>query len=176
MKKLIFPLLAGILLMVSAVAAVATQSWNIAGGYSVKFTTPKADGIFKKLSGDILFDPNNLNASKFNVLVDVNSINTGNGMKNTHAKQAKFLDAAKYPNIAFTSSQITKSGNAYQVKGILELHGVRREIAFPFTFQGNTFAGSFQVNCKDFGMNEMGGGNEDIVKISLSVPVTKKAI
>jgi len=37
----------------------------------------------------------------------VASINTGNGMKNTHAKSEKWVDAEKYPTITFNSGSIS---------------------------------------------------------------------
>jgi len=52
----------------------------MAEGYFIKVAGTDAEGIFKTMSGDIQFDENNLDASKFSI-----SINTGNGMKNKHA-------------------------------------------------------------------------------------------
>ena len=48
------------------------------------------------------------------------SINTANGMKNTHAKGEGWFNADKYPTIAFTSSAITKTASGFEAKGALE--------------------------------------------------------
>ena len=37
-----------------------------------------------------------------------------NGMKNTHAKSAKCLDAEKYPEIKFTSSSVTSTSDGFE--------------------------------------------------------------
>lgn len=55
--------------------------------------------------------------------IDVASINTGNGMKNSHAKGATWFDVEKYPTINFVSSAISKSATGYEAKGTLEMHG-----------------------------------------------------
>ncbi len=85
MKKLIYPVAALALLVASAFTAIKSQDWKIAEGYSVKFNGGDPSGEFKGLKGTISFDPNDLKSSKFATSIDVATINTGNGMKNTHA-------------------------------------------------------------------------------------------
>ena len=174
MKKLIYPLAAAVIILGSAFTLVTAPSWKISDDYSVKFTSGHPDGIFRGLQGNISFDEKDLKGSRLEVTVDVATINTGNGMQNTHAKGEKWFDATKYPVIKFMSNQITKSAAGYQVKGILEMHGVKKEIAFPFIFRNNTFVGSFDINRNEFGI---GDPNHDkvpaTIKIDLSVPVSK---
>src|SRR4051812_16493939 len=114
MKKALYPIAAALIILASA---FTIQDYKISDGYSVKFTAAGASGIFKTLKGEISFDEKNLSTSKFNVTIDVASINTGNGLKNTHAKGDNWLDAKKYPVIKFTSKEITKAGNGYNAKG-----------------------------------------------------------
>lgn len=174
MKKLLYPVAAALLISASAFTVITAPNWKISEDYSVKFTSGHPDGIFRGLQGNISFDEKDLKGSKFDVTVDVTTINTGNGMQNAHAKGEKWFDAAKYPVIKFTSNEITKSAAGYQVKGILEMHGVKKEIAFPFIFRNNTFAGSFEVNRNEFGIGDP--KHEKVpatLKIDLSVPVTK---
>ena len=174
MKKLLYPCAAFLIIAASAFTIAKAPNWKIGDDYSIKFTSGYFDGIFRGLKGNVSFDEKNLKASKFEVIVDATTINTGNGMQNTHAKSDKWFDAAKYPTINFTSSAITKSASGYQVKGILEMHGVKKEITFPFTFQNNTFAGSFDVNRNEFGIGDPNHNKVPAtLKIDLSVPVTK---
>lgn len=174
MKKIIYPVTAIMLLMGSAFTFIQSLDWKIADNYSVKFDGGDPSGEFKGLQGVIKFDANNLAASQFDVSIDVASINTGNGMKNTHAKSAMWFDAAKYPQIKFTSSAITKTASGYEAKGTMDMHGVQKEVVIPFTFTNNVFAASFEINRLDYNINsaepEHGAAK---FKISLSVPVTK---
>ena len=174
MKKQLY-LIGAVLLMIALSSPfVQAQSWKIADGYSVKFDAGDPSGEFTGLKGTINFDESNLAASKFDVSIDPATINTGNGMKNTHAKGAGWFDVEKYPTIAFTSSAITKTGTGYEAKGTLDMHGVKKEITIPFTFSNNTFASSFDVNRKDFNLDD--GKHEKMsptMKVSITVPVTK---
>ncbi len=119
MKKLIYPIAAIAIIIASAFTVIKSQDWKIGEEYSIKFTSEDPSGIFRGLKGSVIFDENDLANSKMDVTVDVSTINTGNGMKNTHAKSEKWFDVAKYPIISFTSSEISKTTGGFQAKGIL---------------------------------------------------------
>lgn len=176
MKKLIISM-ATLLAFTAVFAFAVTQKWTIADKYSIKFSSNDVAGIFRTFSGSIVFDEANLTASKFDVTIDVNSINTGNGLQNKHAKGAEWFDAAKFPAIKYTSKKIVKAGNGYQVTGDLHIKGVTKEYTIPFTFKkagaGATFNGSFTVNRSDFKIGKPGGDVAEKIKIDVAVPVTK---
>jgi polyisoprenoid-binding protein YceI len=177
MKKISFAVLVGATILLTAFTAVKSIDWKITDGYSIKFKGTDAEGIFKTFSGDISFDQNDLSNSKFSVAIDVSSINTGNGMKNKHAKSDEWFDAAKYPTITFSSSKISKSKEAYLVEGTLEIHGVKKQVKIPFTFVSNTFKGNFSINRMDFGVGTMQGMSKKVsnqITLEIAVPVTKK--
>ncbi|GGA94122.1 YceI family protein [Puia dinghuensis] len=177
MKKYIAPLAALLLLTGSAFAFIAATNWQIADGYNIAFSSDDAGGIFKGFKGTIAFDEQNPAASKFDVTIDVATVNTGNGLQNKHLKSDEWLDATKYPTIHFVSKSVAKTANGYQVTGDLAMHGVTKAITFPFTFKktgtGGTFAGSFTVNRNDFKVGKPGGEVGESIKIDVSVPVTK---
>ncbi|MCF6402722.1 YceI family protein [Chitinophaga filiformis] len=177
MKKVFYPFAAAIILLASAFTFVSSQNWKIAEGHSIKFSGSGANGIFRDLKGQVLFDEKNLAASKFDVTIDVTSINTGNGLKNTHAKGSKWFDASKYPTIHFIASKVNKTASGYEAQGELEMHGVKKPFTVPFTFtrngNGGTFNGNFDVNRVDFGIGEAGGRVDDVFKLNVTVPVTQ---
>lgn len=174
MKKNVYPIAALLIIVACAFTVVESQDWKILENYSIKFTSKDPSGVFTGLKGSINFDEKDLATSKFDVTVDVATINTGNGMKNTHAKSAMWWDAEKFPTIHFTSSSITKTATGYDAKGTLDMHGVQKEIILPFTFDNNTFTGSIEVNRLDYNINvaepEHGAAT---FKIDISVPVSK---
>jgi polyisoprenoid-binding protein YceI len=176
MKKYFYPAMAALILLGSAFTFVATN-WKIADGYNIEFISNDASGVFKTFKGAIVFDEQNPVSSKFDVSIDVASINTGNGMQNKHAKSDEWFDVAKYPQIHYTSKTFAKAGNGYQVTGDLEVHGVKKAVTIPFTFQktanGGTFAGTFTVNRNDFKLGKPGGDVGEQIKLNISVPVTK---
>ena len=164
--------------MGAVLAFSIAQAWTISPDYSIKFSSNDAGGIFKTFSGNILFDEQNLAGSKFDVMIDVSSINTGNGLQNKHAKSDEWFDVAKYPSIKFTSDKIVKSGAGFTATGNHEIHGVKKIISLPFSFAktatGGLFTGSFSVNRNDYHIGKPGEEVGEVIKIDLSVPVTKK--
>ena len=174
MKKRLYLVATAVIMFASAFTFIRSQEWKVADGYSVKFDGGDPSGEFSGLKGTINFDEKDLASSKLDVTVDVASINTGNGMKNTHAKGAGWFDAEKYPTIAFSSSSIKKTTAGYDAIGTLEMHGVKKDFTMPFTFVNNTFASTFEVNRKDFNLDD--GKHEKMapaIKVMLNVPVTK---
>jgi polyisoprenoid-binding protein YceI len=174
MKKFIYPVMAALLIAGSAFTFINSQNWKIGDDYSVKFTSDDPSGVFQGLKGTISFDDKDLAGSKFDVTVDVGTINTGNGMKNTHAKSEKWLDAEKYPTIHFVSSSIAATASGYEAKGTLEFHGVKKDLTIPFTFQNNVFKSNFDINRLDFNVNTAEPAHgASTLKVDISVPVTK---
>lgn len=176
MTKVNFLGLVSAIMLLSAAAINNSMTWQIAEGYTISFSSDDPSGVFTELSGDIEFDENNLSASKFDVQVAVASINTGNGMKNRHAKSDKWFDAEQYPYITFTSEEFTKSAAGYEVSGTLEMHGVQKEFTIPFTFQDDIFASSFTVNRTDFNIGSTKGMAKKVpleIMLDIAVPVTK---
>ncbi|HET6255690.1 MAG TPA: YceI family protein [Puia sp.] len=178
MKKLFYPVAAVLILAGSAFTFLTAPGWQIDKPYSIGFSIGNEAGIFKDFQGTILFDDQNPGAGKFDVSVKVASVNTGNGLQNTHIKSGEWLDADNYPQILFTSSSIGKKGNGYEVTGQLDLHGVKKTITFPFTFQksgqaAGTFTGNFTINRNDYKIGKPGGDVADQIKIDISVPVKK---
>jgi len=164
------------IILLSAFTINNSINWKISGDHSIKFTGPKVEGIFKDLKGNIQFDEKNVENSTFSFTVAVNSINTGNGMKNKHAVSDKWFDAEKYPNINFKSSKVSKTPSGYEVTGNMNIHGVTKEMTIPFTFSNNTFKSKFSLNRMDFNVGTMKGMSKkvsDKIDLEVSIPVTK---
>ncbi|MEM1137783.1 MAG: YceI family protein [Bacteroidota bacterium] len=129
-------------------------NWVIQDGYEIKFSGSGADGTFGNLTGIITFDKDNLGDAQFNVTLAANTISTGNKTKDKHARGDNWFDVEKFPKIKFTSTRVSTLGDDYQIVGELELHGVKKQITFPFTFTENgnkgIFEGTFTVNREDF--------------------------
>lgn len=178
MKKIQFSHLSLIILMVSAFKLTTIQEWEISAGYRIGFNGKFADGTFDTLEGTILFNPKEPAKSRFDVTIDVASINTGKDLKNKHAVSEKWLDADRFPVIHFVSSEVIQTDTSYTVQGELDFHGVKKEISIPFTFEeGNgkaQFHGSFKVNRGEFGIGKSTGKDSDYTFVEILVPVMAK--
>ncbi|MFM2386384.1 MAG: hypothetical protein RL660_1141 [Bacteroidota bacterium] len=175
MKRIIFPALIATLVAISAFTVASNGSlWNVKeDAYSVKFTTAKFEGAFKGLKSELLFDENNLAASKLIATIDATTINTGNGMRNGHAKQG--LDVKKFQSVKFVSTSITKTSSGYEATGNLTVKDVTKQIRIPFTFTqaagGGVFAGTFSLKPADYNVKK--AGTPDVFNFQLNVPVTR---
>lgn len=175
MNKTIFPALIAILIAFSAfTVANNAKHWNVKEDtYTVKFTSKKFNGEFKGLKSELNFDESNLSASRITATIDANTINTGNGMRNGHAK--KGLDAKAFPTVKFESTSITKAAGGYEANGKLTIKDVTKQIKIPFTFSktasGGFFNGTFSVKPADYNVTR--GGTPEVLDFQLNVPVTK---
>ncbi len=172
-------ILSGLILVLSlsAFTAVYLSEWQAKeNDYVIKFNTKGASGTLKGLKGTIDFDQTDLKNSRFDVTVDVNTINTGLGLKNKHAKAENFLDAEKYPTIRFTTSTITPSVDGFTASGMLTIKDISKEVTIPFTFddKGNegVFRGMFELNRKDYHLEKNRIG--EVIQVELVVPVSKR--
>lgn len=167
-----------ILLLIGGVFAFTqVKTWKISKDYNVDFSAKGVNGIFKTFSGSIQFDEAKLADSKFVLTIDVNSINTGNGLQNKHALGDEWFNADKYPNIKFTSSSFEKTASGYSVKGKLQVKDVTKDITIPFTFtkSGNKgkFISSFSIDRSVYNVGKAGGDVGNSIKINVTIPVTK---
>ena len=148
-------------------------------------------GEFTNVKGTVVYDPNNLGASRVDAVIDVNTINTREAKRDAHLKSPDFFDVVKYPTLAFKSKQLWKKDGKLQMKGDLTMHGVTREAIFDIDGPtseikdpwGNTRFGATataKINRKDWGLTwnqalEAGGvAVGDEVTITLDIEAVKK--
>jgi len=133
----------------------AQTSWNILDDYTISFSGSGADGSFRGLEGSIVFDPQNLEDSRFEVSIDPASISTGNKTKDKHARGKSWFNVKDYITIKFESNRIQTFEDRYVAEGLLTLKGISKETRITFKFveetEGKaTFEGDFTVNRQDF--------------------------
>jgi len=86
-------------------------------------------GAFSKVTGTVIYDPENLAASSVDVSIDVASIETHEPQRDAHLKSPDFLDAEKFPAITYRSKKVESVGEGeLKVTGDLTIHGTSKEI------------------------------------------------
>jgi len=168
-------------LMATAFTMQAILNWKIdAEKAQVKFVmqahAQEMIGSFKGVKGDVKFDSSDLANSSFNCTVDIATINTGVEKRDGHLQGAGWFDAATHPSIVFTSTKIIPADTGYLAEGTLTAKGITKEVAIPFTFEGDkatgTFKGSFNIKRSDYGIGKTDAEVGDDITINLEVPVT----
>ena len=149
-------------------AAVANYAIDAAHS-SVLFSVDHAGwarvfGSFRKVEGELNYDPANPAAGKVKVRVAADSIFTNNTKRDQHLASPDFFNAAEFPEISFESTGVTlKDARNAVLKGNLTLLGVTKPVQLaltlnavqPDSFTKQTKAGFSlrgTVKRSDFGM------------------------
>ncbi len=91
-------------------------------------------GAFTGVHGTVSYDPSNPAASSIEATIDVNTVNTNDGQRDTHLKSGDFFDAAQFPTITFRGTKVEKKGDGeFKVTGDLTLHGVTKPVTLDVT-------------------------------------------
>lgn len=177
MKK-IFSLAFAFLISLTTVAQRQESNQNSSVTFAIKNMGLTVEGSFRGLKGSIEFDPNELSSSRFNVVLNANTIDTGIELRNKHLQKEEYLDVANFAEIGFVSTKIetwAQSGK-YKVTGKLTIKKVTKEVIFDFTAQkqniGHLLKGEFSIDRRDYGVGGNSFSMADDVRIFLSVKST----
>lgn len=191
MKTPFFLFLAGAVASTAFGAEYTIDSAHSAAGFAVRhMMVSKVRGAFSKVTGKVIYDPNNVAASSIEATIDMNTVNTQEPKRDAHLKSPDFFDAAQFPTMTFKSKKVSKtSSGQLHVLGDLTLRGVTKEVALAVTVSDPVKMPNGQrlgatatttINRQDFGVkwsrNMDGGGVvvSDDVDVTLDIAVTGK--
>jgi polyisoprenoid-binding protein YceI len=139
-------------LLVSIVICVTSASFALADGraYSIRkdgkniasFHLPDAleaiDGTTNDVTGSINADLANPASSSVTIEVNLNTLDTGNGLRNRHLRE-RYVQTGKYPTATFKSVSVAAPSGAVSpnqpfelsVTGDFTMHGVTKRITSP---------------------------------------------
>jgi polyisoprenoid-binding protein YceI len=105
--------------------------------FEVKHIYSTVRGQFSDFTGNVFFDPDNLEKSKIDFVVKVDSINTNNGKRDNHLRSNDFFATSKYPVMTFKSSRVSRvNGNKYALEGKLTIKDVTKDMRLEFIYWG----------------------------------------
>lgn len=121
-------------------------------------------GEFRKFSANIISEGSDFSKAIVSANIDAASIFTNNTDRDTHLKSGDFFDAENFKEILFEGTSFTKLDEEnYQLKGLLTMKGVSKEISLEVEFGGFItdsygqekagFSVSGKLNRKDWGLN-----------------------
>jgi polyisoprenoid-binding protein YceI len=121
-------------------------------------------GRFTDFSGTIEIAPDDVTKSRVEAVIKAASIDTGNGMRDTHLRSGDFLDVERFPEITYRSTGLTQAGtDRWTVHGELGLHGVVRPVDLDLAYLGTgadpwggtraAFRATTELRREDFAMN-----------------------
>ncbi len=119
-------------------------------------------GAFTDFSGEAVVDTENPVASKVTVTIKAASIDTGVADRDGHLRSPDFFDVETYPEITFSSTDVTRDGDDWTITGDLTIKGVTNPVSIDFESTGSAkdpfgnlrvgFEGSTSINRKDWGL------------------------
>lgn len=128
--------------LIAPAAYSAGDSWDLDKAhsnvyFSVDHIFSKVRGHFEEFETEIVFNPDQLDKSRFVFTIEVDSIDTNISKRDKHLVSADFFDEGKHPKMIFTSTKVTAAdGGVYNIDGTLEVKGKTYDLTLPLTLVG----------------------------------------
>ena len=144
-------------------SSATPSKWTVDTGASrIEFTGSQTGkeftGTFSAFDIEIVFDPDNLGASRIKATIDTASASTGDRQRDDALPSADWFAASTYPAAVFESTDIRATGGGYAANGKLTIRGISKDIALPFTLDISgdkaTADGSLTLLRTDFGVGQ----------------------
>ena len=106
--------------------------------WTVRHVASKTSGTFSDITGKILIDANDLTKSSVEAKINMLSVNSSHAKRDENIKKkADYLDTDKFAEMTFVSKKVeAKSTTEGVMTGVLTMHGVSKEMTFPFKVLG----------------------------------------
>lgn len=161
--------------------STAQTNWKIKNSkisFKIKNAGFNVAGSLQGLEGKILFSPESVSSSIFDVTIDAKSIDTDNNTRDNHLRKEEYFYVEKYPKIVMKSKRIEKKGSDEFIAYFdLTIRDKTKEISFPFQFKESkettSFIGNFSINRRDYGVGSGSFILSDNVNITLNILTNK---
>lgn len=130
------------------------------------------DGKFPKFDAAIAYDANALDASKFDVTIDLAGVDTASSERDDALTGSDFFDTGKFPQAHFVTTGFTKSADGgVEANGTLTIRDRTRPVTLKVRFADNGEDATLDVDTTlkraDFGL----GTSSDWSDVGADVPV-----
>jgi len=138
------------------------RDWNVdmaksSLGFDGTYQGGAFAGKFGKFSAGITYDETDLDHAKFDVTVDLGSVDTGSGERDQTLATADFFDTAKFPQAHFVTSAFNRGADGGVIaQGMLTIRDQSKPVMLAVKFAVNGGATTLDVNTTlermDFGL------------------------
>jgi polyisoprenoid-binding protein YceI len=147
---------------ISTQTRAASERWTLeADGSFASFAVKTFWGLatvrgrFQRFDGSYQVGPD---GASIELLIDADSIDTGNRKRDTHLRSADFFGIAEHPHVRFTSTSVRDTGHGLlHVEGHLEAAGTVVPLRFDATVQQDDdelhLEATTTVDHREFGMH-----------------------
>jgi polyisoprenoid-binding protein YceI len=148
---------------------MSSERWQIDSSHSgIHFTVrhlviAKVRGQFSRWTGSLEAPGTDFARASVGVVIDASSIDTGVADRDAHLRSADFFDVERHPEITFTSTGVTRTGDGrLNVTGALTIKGVTRDVDLdvevlgrakdPWGNERAAFSATTSVDRREFGL------------------------
>ncbi|MGB5691095.1 MAG: YceI family protein [Flavobacteriaceae bacterium] len=163
MNRMFFLLTLGTLCFGTVHAQSVIKSADI----SFVFASKDVEGTIGGFQSESAVDLEQLANSQFTGSVTVESLSTGNFLRDWSLKSSKYFDEDGYPDIRFQSTKIIEQDNGILVSGDLKIKNTSREISINFQREGKKLTGTTAVYSSDFGIDIKKKREDNLVEITI---------
>ncbi len=101
-----------------------------------KQTGVSAEGVFRKFSISLEYDPAKITETKAQVNVDMSSYDIGDDLFNAEVRKKEWFNSSQFPQATFVSSAVKAIGpGKLDVSGKLTIKGKSLDVNFPVTYK-----------------------------------------
>lgn len=174
MKRLLTVML---LLLSSLPLAALAKNWQVDAsqstlGFKGDYQGDAFDGVFKRFEAKISYDATDLATAKFDVNVDLSSVDTQSSERDETLASSDFFETSKFPRAHFVTQSFAKAADgSVTAQGTLTLHGISKPVALEVKFTPSADGATLDVDTTldrlDFGL----GSSSDWADIGKAVTV-----
>lgn len=160
-----------------APALAGARTWQVDPAastltFEASYQGDSFDGKFAKFDATIVFDAGDLDASSFDVTVDLASVDTNNGDRDSTLTGADFFATDKFPKAHFRTESFARNADgAIEAKGQLTIRDATQPVVLEVHFKeagdGATLDVDTTLDRKSFGL----GASDDWAEVGDQVPV-----
>lgn len=142
LKKTVLGLATGALFLTAGSALAETYQFDKQGQHAfIEFRIQHLGyswvyGSFKDFDGNFTYDAKDPAKDKVEVTIKTGSIDTNHAERDKHLRGPDFLNASKFPEAKFVSTQVKKEGETYKITGDFTLNGVTKPITLDAKLMG----------------------------------------
>ena len=174
----------GALIVALFAAAVAARAAGPATSYTadpaasrLEFAGVQAGAEFKgslrKFTAAVDFAPDSLASARFDVQIDLKSLDTMDKDRDQTMRGPDIFDIAHYPTAHYVTRSFTKTAAGYTAVGALTLHGVTKDVPIDFQFVSTAgqpkIEGTAKLKRLEFGVGQGDWKSTEWVKDEVKV-------
>lgn len=141
--------------------------------FSSAVSGERFEGHFSRFGGSIQFDPATLADTRFDITIEVSSVDTDSEERDEVLVSPEWFDPEGHPQARFVASGAVADGDGYVSEGQLSLRGLSQPVRFHFQLSpdGQRLQGHADLNRLDWQLGGEEWADDELVAYGVRVEV-----